>query len=94
MARHKRPANVLDMTWCSCSPKCRRHLFVGVTEDGRYLWFKVEVPHRRYILLFDKRSLRRLFKSLLKSVDYLDPENQQVVRGLISQMVAQEQRAA
>jgi len=94
MARHQGPTNVLDMIWCSCSEECGRHLFVGVTKNGRYLWLKVEVPHRRYILLFDKRSLRRLFKSLLKSVDYLDPENQQVVRGLISQMVAQEQRAA
>jgi len=86
MARHQGPTNVLDMIWCSCSEECGRHLFVGVTKNGRYLWLKVEVPHRRYILLLDKRSLRRLYQALQKSVDYLDPENQEMVQGLISQM--------
>jgi len=94
MARQKVHTNVIDMTWCSCSLECRRYLYVEVTQDGRYLRFKVEVPHHRYLFWFDRRSLRKLFKTLLKSVDHLDRENQEMVRGLISQMTSPRKEAA
>jgi len=86
MARHKMLGNVLDFAHCACSPGCRHYLYVGVSKDGRYVQFKFEVPHHRYFFYLDKRSLQRLFMTLLKSVNYLDFDGQELVWGLISQL--------
>jgi len=84
MAKKMVATEWIGHTKCDCSWNCKDSLDVAISKDGRHLLLTVWIRRRRYDLRFNGRSLRGLYKALQKAVDHLDPESQEMVRGLIN----------